>query len=113
MDERDQDRLPLTTPESLRQCIPDEWLPFLLDQGICDWRDFIADQLEGESETLSIFGARIHTEPRVIRAMLDDRNLMQERLWQHITPDFLATMEADLYAFSREQMETYLREFGI
>jgi len=48
MDERDEDRLPQETADLLRQCFPNDWLPFLPDDGICDWRDFLADQLEGE-----------------------------------------------------------------
>jgi hypothetical protein len=111
MDERDEDRLPLETASLLRQCFPNDWLPFLPDGGICDWRDFLADQLEGDSETLTIFGGRIRTEPRVLRAMLDDNALMQERLWENVTPAMLHTLESDLYDFSREQMEIYLQEF--
>ncbi len=111
MDERDEARLPATTANLLRQCVPDAWLPFLPDHGICDWRDFLADQLDGDSETLTIFGGRIRTAPRVLRAMLDDDALMQERLWENVTPDILSAMEANLYDFSREQMEIYLREF--
>ncbi|MCA9913351.1 MAG: zinc dependent phospholipase C family protein [Anaerolineae bacterium] len=112
MDERDEARLPETTASLLRQCMPHDWLPFLPDHGICDWRDFLADQLDGDSETLAIFGGRIRTEPRVLRAMLDDSALMQERLWDNITPQLLTDMESKLYDFSREQMDTYLREFG-
>ncbi len=111
MDERDEDRLPQETADLLRQCFPNDWLPFLPDDGICDWRDFLADQLEGESETLRIFGGRIRTEPHVLRVMLDDSDLMQGRLWDHVTPTVLANLEAQLYDFSRDQMETYLREF--
>jgi hypothetical protein len=104
-------KLPHSLPDTMRQSVPDDWLPFMSDAKICEWRDFIADQLTGESETLRIFGERVRTEPQTIRVLLDDPEYMQLHLWDHITPDLLADIEAGLYAFARQQMLIYLDEF--
>ena len=111
MDERDEARLPDGIPQLMRQSIPHNWLPFMDDRVICDWRDFIAQQLEGESETLNIFGGRISTPPQKVREMLDNATFMQQRLWDNVTPETVAQIEADLYIFARERMLTYLDEF--
>jgi len=112
MDERDENQLPEAIPDTLRQSIPDEWLPFIPDQTICEWRDFIADQILGESQTLAIFGARIKREASELRELLDDANFMEQRLWGNITRTLFSKIEASLYQFAREQMEIYLAELA-
>lgn len=113
MDERDEAQLPDNIPAIMRQSTPHHWLPFMDDRVICDWRDFIAQQLEGESETLNIFGGRISTPPEKVREMLDNPTFMQQRLWDNVTPETVAKIEADLYIFAREQMLTYLQEYDL
>jgi hypothetical protein len=111
MDERDLGRLEQGIAGTLRACLPDRWLPFMEDRVICEWRDFIADQITGESKTLEIFGERILTQPDKLRALLDDIGYMQSHLWDHITPALLAGLESQMYAFAREQLEIFVREF--
>lgn len=110
MDERDEKLLPADQPASMRQCHPQGWLPFLPDDIMVNWRDFIAEQLDHESQTLAIFGERIAHDPAHLRALVDDDVTMQSYLWDHITPDLLADLEKALYDFSRQQMLTYLEE---
>jgi hypothetical protein len=111
MDERDQSRIGTAVADVLQACVPYHWLPFMGDRVICEWRDFIAEQLLGQSRTLEIFGERILTKPATIRSQLDDIGYMQSHLWDHITPALLAETEAGMYRFSREQLETYVHEF--
>jgi hypothetical protein len=108
MDERDEEALNQDTIGQLLQCQPNDWLPFMADGQICSWRDFIADQLQGTSQTVSIFAERIGTTVQDFRAMMDDEAWMQENLWQHITHELLADIEAKYYVFAREQMLMYL-----
>lgn len=112
MDERDEALLAAPIPGLLRRSQPHEWLPFMADEVICEWRDFIAQQLQGESKTIEIFGSRINTSPQEIRARLDDPAWMQERLWDNITRDLLRDLEAKMYAFSREQVDIYLQTYS-
>jgi hypothetical protein len=111
MDERDETLLEDDIASTLRQSEPHNWLPFLTDDQIREWRDFIALQLETESETLDIFGKRIRTEPTDLRRILDDKTAMQTRLWNHITPQLLAHIEKELYDFVCEQLEIYVGKF--
>ncbi len=109
-DERDLKTLSLETAQQLLNCIPDHWLPFMPDDILCGWRDLVAGQIPDKSQTLDIFGGRIATEPAVLRQMLDNATLMQDRLWQHVTPTILHDVEENLYAFSRAQLLQYWRE---
>jgi hypothetical protein len=109
MDERDETALDDTTPALLRQSQPENWLPFLSDKEVQDWQDFIARQLETESETLHVFGSRIKTPAEDLRRILDDASQMQARVWDNIPPSLLAHMEAEMVVFSREQLEIYLK----
>jgi hypothetical protein len=111
MDERDEKSLPPHIPTRLRQSEPQAWLPFLGDNLICNWRDYISRQLETESETLSVFGERIATSPEKMRQLFDDKAFMQTKLWNHIDPTLLSETETMLYEFSRQQMLIYWEEF--
>lgn len=110
MDERDETTLMEDHATILRQCISNDWLPFMPDTVVHEWRDFIASQIETESQTLDIFGKRTRTEPEKLRQLVDDANYMQDHLWQHITPAMLVEIEHSLYEFAREQLLVYLGE---
>lgn len=111
MDERDENLLPENIASVLESSIPDSWLPFLSDNLICEWRDFIARQIdEDDSQTLVIFGGRIQTEPEKVRELLNDADYMQSKLWDNVSREVLAEVEDKLYQFAREQMLIYLEE---
>lgn len=110
MDERDLADLPVSIPRLMKQCEPDNWLPFIPDRGIREWRDFIVSQIPDHSQTLEIFGNRIQHPPHAMREKLDSTEWMQSRLWQHISPQLLQHIEDEMYSFAREQMCVYVRE---
>jgi hypothetical protein len=112
MDERDEKHLSSTIAPTLYKSHPNSWLPFMSDTVICEWRDFIADQLQtGISQTLQIFGSRIQIAPDELRKMLDNPQTMQKRLWDNISSPLLHYLEEEMYLFSRQQLLIYLDEF--
>lgn len=112
MDERDEARLPDTYPDLIHASQPRDWLPFMGDAVLCDWRDYIADQITGDSETLEIFGSRIGTEPAEMRQILDDDARMNQMLWDHVSRDTLHTLETDMIDFAVEQLIAYWAEIS-
>jgi hypothetical protein len=88
------------------------WLPFLSDTILCDWRDFIGEQIapEGASQTLEVLGGRINRTPDDLRAILNTPERMQHELWENVTPETLATVEVDMYDHARDQMALYWQE---
>ncbi len=112
MDERDYGRLEAWQPPTLAQAMPDHWLPFMSDDILNGWRDFIDEQITpgGTSQTLEVFGKRINKRPEELRAILDFPAQMQSGLWDHVKPDLFATVETDMYTHARKQMNCYWAE---
>ena len=112
MDERDWCWLDDACAARLRAAAPNGWLPFFPDEALRNWRNRIAQQLPpyGQSETLTVFGARIGQEPTAMRAFLDDAQRMQECLWLNVPRELLAEIEAQLHDEARSQLLAYWRE---
>lgn len=109
MDERDLSSLEPWQHPALAAAQPDDWLPFILDATLADWRDFIAEQIRpgGESQTLRVFGGRINKTPDELRLLLDSPDQMH-LLWANVTPAILADIETRMYDHARDQMRLYL-----
>ena len=110
MDERDYELLEAWQPEALAAAMPDDWLPFLPDVDLVNWRDFIQGQLIGDSQTLVIFGKRMDKPVAEFRAMLDSPQRLQDDLWANVPRAVLDQIEDQMYTFAREQMLLYLHE---
>lgn len=114
MDERDYATLNETQRSLLQAAQPESWTPFMNDDTLKRWGDFIAEQLPpGESHTLQVFGQRIRKTVKDFRTVLDSAEEMQTGLWANIAPEILEQVEAQMYIFAREQMVTYLNETGV
>lgn len=109
MDERDRSLLANWQPGTLEAVQPHDWVPFLSDRILGDWRDFISQQIKpgGVSQTLEVFGSRINRQPHELRDILDSPERLQNELWAHITPEVLADVEAAMYRHAREQLCVY------
>lgn len=112
MDERDYTRLCDWQPDALASAQPDGWLPFIGDDDLAAWQRLIHTQIkpDGSSQTFEIFGGRIGKDPDEMRDFLHDEGAMQSGLWDHVTPETLAQVEAEAYRHARSQMVVYLRE---
>jgi hypothetical protein len=114
MDERDLLRIRGTGVEALRQARPWGWLPFLPDSVLEEWRGVISRQLAAgaASETLDIIGGRIGMAPEDLRSRLDSADGMQKRLWDHISPELLGDIEAQVYHHTMQQVVIYWSAFS-
>jgi hypothetical protein len=106
MDERDYGVLEGWQRSCLCAAAPRQWIPFLSDDALADWRDFIGTQIPpgGTSLTLQVLGERISLTPQHLRGILDDTSTMDRELWSHIPQDLLAQVEQQMYAHARTQM---------
>jgi hypothetical protein len=109
MDERDEQLLDSSVPTFMRQSQFTNWLPFLTDAALAEWRDFIAYQLETTSQTLDVFSPRVKIAADALRHIIDDRQQMQMLLWDNIPPTLLSRIEAEMYIFAHEQLALYLK----
>lgn len=87
------------------------WLPFLPDADLHAWRDFIQQQVVGESETLSVLGQRVQRSPAEFEAVLNSPERMQADLWDNVPHVALEQVEQQMYTFARDQMLLYLDEY--
>jgi hypothetical protein len=112
MDERDLSLLATWQYETLCAAEPSDWLPFISDETLVGWRNFIGEQIKpgGVSQTLALFGGRIGKRPEELRAILDSPEQMQHGLWANVPPEDLVRIEAEMYAYAREQMALYMGE---
>ncbi len=111
MDERDYRALQPWQYPTLARAASSQWLPFMKDSILTQWRDFISEQIgpNGRSETLEVLGKRINKTPAELRAMLDSPQ-NQSDLWSNITPELLATIETSMYQHARKQLCIYWNE---
>jgi len=114
MDSRDCDLLNDTHAQQLRRAQPNQWLPFMGDDVLSSWRDFIAEQLADDgcgSQTLAVFGQRLGMTPAQIRLYCDDEAMMEKHLWRYVPREALARVEPAMVTFARQQMMHYWGEF--
>jgi hypothetical protein len=112
MDERDYRLLLPWQHVTLAAARPENWLPFMNDSILSDWRDFIDVQIRpgGLSLTLEVLGARAKRPPDELRSILNSPSQMQKDLWENILPETLASIEGEMYRHAREQMLIYWQE---
>jgi hypothetical protein len=114
MDERDLAHLEAWIPDSLRAAQPQQWMPFLDDGTLAQWRDLIYEQIkpDGKSLTLEIVSSRVSKSPAELRADLDSAATMQRLLWDNVPRTLLADLEAQMYAYARAQLAAYWGEYA-
>ncbi|MEZ4669092.1 MAG: hypothetical protein R3E39_14390 [Anaerolineae bacterium] len=112
MDERDYERLHPDQGNILAASQPRQWLNFMSDNILTDWRDLISNQLppRGRSQTLEVLGSRINKTPDELQNILKSSLQMQADLWSNIALDVLTTVEQQMYDHAREQLHIYWDE---
>ncbi len=88
--------LPVDTGIALEVVSPDGWLPFVQNRFICEWRDFLASQLQPGAavQTVEVFAARQGVDP--------------DRFYGLINSE--ARMDAEVFSrLPRPQLERYLQ----
>ncbi len=104
LDRQDQAQLDGDIGGTLRRVEPHAWLPFVGDEYLRAWRDWLAEQLEPghESQTAAVFARRMGRSPEEMEAVLRSPALMDERVFGRVSP-------ATLDAFRREGRERSAR----
>jgi Zinc dependent phospholipase C len=110
LDERDYQLLNRAVQyPALAQATPDNWLPFMPDSALIDWRDLIAEQVAptGKSLTTTILGQRIKMNGSEMQAFLDDPAKMDASLWHNLPRAIVEQVEAAMNSQARETMISY------
>ncbi len=97
----DQQILPSLQPqiaEHLLMAEPDDWLPFVEDHSLIQWRDQIARQLQpGQKiETVEVFASRQHITPAEFQRYLSSEQALQEVIFSRLSPARLNLFRSQL-----------------
>jgi hypothetical protein len=78
--------LPPTTADYLSHTIPQDWLPFVKDRYLCQWRDWLAEQLcpGCEPQTVTVFAARHGLPVEDFHRLLDSEERLDEEIFTHL-----------------------------
>jgi hypothetical protein len=78
--------LPEGLDRELAQAEPQGWLPFVADQHLAQWRDFLAGQLRpgAESRTVEVFAARQGLAPEAFYRLLDSEDQMEREVFSRL-----------------------------
>ena len=85
VDLRDQARLNGTAAQVLQQAEPDGWLPFVDDEYIRRWRDWLVEQLTTghRMETAKVLADRMGIPAEEVEAVVQSPEQMERRVFQH------------------------------
>lgn len=110
LDRLDVPQLRAGMGETLKQAAPSGWLPFLADDDLRRWRDFVADQLIGGaiSQTVEVFAARMGLAPTDFESLLQSPTAMQAQIFDRLPLDGLAAFRGEGLAASRDVLAEYL-----
>jgi hypothetical protein len=111
MDEQDYLVLPLDEQyPALSTAQPAQWLPFIPDQALIDWRDLVASQIApgGHSRTLEILGQRIRMNAAEMAEFIHSEQAMNDYLWRNVPRTAVAKAEQSMYHRACESIRMYL-----
>jgi len=98
------------TPQYLGDSQPDQWLPFVKDQNLRVWRDYLARQLApgADIETIEVFAARQGISPTEFQNLLDSEERMEQEIFIHLPRGVLSAYRERVVDASFHLLTSYL-----
>jgi hypothetical protein len=104
----------LELPSNLGDCLlsidPSGWLPFVRDEHMVEWRNFIARQLlpNAKSETVEVFAQRMHISVETFMEILEDEGRLESELFSFIPRQVLVEYRDKLVEANCQLLEEFL-----
>ncbi|MBW8010678.1 MAG: zinc dependent phospholipase C family protein [Chloroflexi bacterium] len=110
LDKQVLNTLPTETSTHLQATIPNSWLPFVEDNHLSAWRDYLADQLlpGAAVQTIEVFANRQGLAPEEFSNILNSEELMEEEIFTHVSRQRLGEFHQNLLAKNLQLLQTYL-----
>jgi len=114
MDRQDQQRLNDSVATALLEAEPQGWLPFVGDNHLRAWRDWLVGQIGagGSVQTAEVFARRMGVPVAEVEAVLQSPQQMEERVFRHIPRAALQAFHDAGYARSVALIAQYLKGRG-
>lgn len=109
MDARDQQRLDGHVSAALRGANPRDWLPFVSDEHLRTWRDWLIEQFRpGNSvQTAEVFARRMGVPAAEVEAVSNSPQQMEQRVFHHIPRSALQSFHDTGYERSVALINSY------
>ena len=110
MDRRDRRRLDSDVAMALREAEPRDWLPFVSDEHLLAWRDWLVEQLgPGQSmQTAAVFARRMGVSAAELEKVSRSPQQMEERIFRHVSRAALQSFHDTGYERSTTLIVQYL-----
>lgn len=110
LDRRVLPELPAAMGVWLGQTSPDRWLPFVQDRFLCEWRDFLASQLDPGAavQTVEVLAARQGITPVEFYGLLDSEDRLEREIFVHLPRQQLEVYRQRLLADNVHLLQDYL-----
>ena len=110
LDKQVLESLPRETRADLQATNSQNWLPFVQDEHLHDWRDYLAQQLEPGAivKTIDVFANRQGLEPEEFSNLLNSETNMDTEIFAHITRQQLIEFRKQLLAKNLHLLQKYL-----
>lgn len=114
MDFRIMDTLKLNEDALLDEVVSKDWLPFVEDKYLIEWRKEIFDQLKpgAVSHTVDVFAERQGIAPEEYYRLLNSEEAMQAEVFSHISPQVLEDYRQTLLAENLHLLENYFKDLA-
>ena len=110
MDRQDQQRLNGSLVTALREAVPQDWLPFVGDDHLRAWRDWLVEQLAPghHVQTAEVFAQRLGVPAVDMETVLRSPQQMEARVFHHIPRAALESFNAAGYERSVALIRWYV-----
>jgi hypothetical protein len=110
-DYRDQRRLKDSIALVLEDTSPQGWLPFVADEHLRTWRDWLIEQLSANQlmQTAEVFAQRMDLPAAAIKSVVKSPQQMEERIFSRIPRSALEAVQSEGYERSAALITAYIR----
>jgi hypothetical protein len=100
--------------DRLKSVRPQNWLPFVEDRHLLEWRDFLALQLEpgAAARTVEVFAARQGISPEEFYSLLESEERMEKQVFSHLPRRLLKVFRQQLVELNLRSLESFYKGKG-
>jgi hypothetical protein len=102
--------LPADTADILTNIDLDQWLPFVEDYHLDEWRQYLVRQLQPGSsvKTVDVFAARHGSDPGEFRAVVGSESYLEEKIFTRIPRESLTEFRQQVIELNIKLLDDYL-----
>ncbi len=99
----------------LGEAQPRNWLPFVKDKALSQWRDYLVSQLQPDAsiQTIEVFAARQGVQPEDFYRLIDSEAGMEREIFTHVSRQSLSDYRQQLLELNLQLINAYLSDQAI